>query len=161
MKSVNLFAEELLCLSGYKLSGYGSTESSLKQLERFWNKRIDFTGLYLKDGSGLSRSNAISSKHFCNLLQEMYTSKNYTDFLSTLPLAGCSGTLSGVCKNQLGHGKIKAKSGTMNRVKSYSGYVDSASGKKIAFAIIVNNFNCTSSVVIDQMEKIFNAMAVY
>jgi D-alanyl-D-alanine carboxypeptidase/D-alanyl-D-alanine-endopeptidase (penicillin-binding protein 4) len=32
MKSVNLFAEELLCLSGFKLSGYGSTESSLKQL---------------------------------------------------------------------------------------------------------------------------------
>ena len=161
MKSVNLFAEELLCLSGYKLSGYGNTESSLKQLERFWNKRIDFTGLYLKDGSGLSRSNAISARHFCSLLQEMYKSKNYTDFLSTLPLAGCSGTLSGVCKNQLGHGKIKAKSGTMNRVKSYSGYVDSDSGKKIAFAIIVNNFNCSSSMVVDQMEKIFNAMAVY
>jgi len=131
MKSVNLFAEELLCLSG------------------------------IKDGSGLSRSNAISARHFCDLLQEMYKSSNYADFLSTLPLAGCSGTLSDVCKNQLGHGRIKAKSGTLNRVKAYSGYVDSESGKKIAFAIIVNNFNSSSSVVVDQMEKIFNVMATY
>ena len=161
MKSVNLFAEELLCLSGCKLSGYGSTENSLKQLEKYWNKRLNFTGLYIKDGSGLSRSNAISARHFCDLLQEMYKSPNYSDFLSTLPLAGCSGTLSDVCKNQLGHGKIKAKSGTLNRVKAYSGYVDSESGKKIAFAIIVNNFNSSSSAVVHQMEKIFNVMAVY
>lgn len=161
MKSVNLFAEELLCLVGYELTGNGSTENSLKQLEKFWNKRIDFTGLYLKDGSGLARSNAISSKHFCNLLQEMYKSKNYNDFVSTLPLAGCSGTLSGVCKNQMGHGKIRAKSGTMNRIKAYAGYVDSSSGKKIAFAIIVNNFNCSSSEVVEQMEKVFNVMAAY
>jgi len=161
MKSVNLFAEELLCLSGYQLNGFGSTEKSLKQLEKFWNKKIDFTGLYIKDGSGLSRSNAISSSHFCSLLEFMYTSPNYKDYLSTLPLAGCSGTLSGVCKNQMGHGKIRAKSGTMNRVKAYSGYVDSDSGKKIAFAIIINNFNCSSSTVVDHMEKVFNVMAVY
>lgn len=161
MKSVNLFAEELLCLSGYKLTGNGSTESSLKQLEKFWSNKIDFKGLYIKDGSGLSRSNAISAKHFCSLLNEMYKSFNYKDFLSTLPLAGCSGTLSGVCKNQLGHGKIRAKSGTLNRVKAYSGYIDSDSGKKIAFALIVNNFNCSSSYVVEQMEKVFNVMVVY
>ena len=72
-----------------------------------------------------------------------------------------SGTLTSVCKNQLGHGKIRAKSGSMNRIKSYAGYIDSTSGKKIAFAIIVNNFNCSASMVVDQMEKIFNAMSTY
>lgn len=161
MKSVNLFAEELLCLVGYHSNGSGETENSLKQLEKYWSNRLDFKGLYIKDGSGLSRSNAISSKHFCNLLQAMYKSPNYADFLSTLPLAGCSGTLSSVCKNQLGHGKVRAKSGTMNRIKAYAGYVDSDSGKKIAFSIIVNNFNSSSSEVLDQMEKIFNVMAGY
>lgn len=161
MKSVNLFAEELLCLSGYKLTDDGSTENSVNQLEKYWSTKIDFSGLYITDGSGLSRSNAISSKHFCNLLVYMSKSANYSNFLSTLPLSGCSGTLTSVCKNQLGHGRIRAKSGTMNRIKSYSGYVDSSSGKKIAFAIIVNNFNCSSSEVVNQMEKIFNTMAVY
>jgi len=161
MKSVNLFAEELLCLTGYKINNDGSTDNSITQLEKYWGPKFDLTGMYLKDGSGLSRSNAISAKHFCNLLVEMTKSPNYTAFLSTLPMAGCSGTLSGVCKNQLGHGKIRAKSGTMNRVKSYSGYVDSTSGKKIAFTIIINNFNCSSNEVVNEMEKIFNAMSTY
>ena len=161
MTSVNLFAEELLCLIGYSISNDGSTEYSLMQLEKYWEKKFDCTGMYMKDGSGLSRSNAISSKHFCNLLSEMYKSPNYSNFLSTLPLSGCSGTLTSVCKNQLGHGKIRAKSGSMNRIKSYAGYIDSTSGKKIAFAIIVNNFNCSASMVVDQMEKIFNVMSTY
>ncbi len=161
MTSVNLFAEELLCLIGYTVSEDGSTENSLAQLEKYWEKKFDCSGLYIKDGSGLSRTNAISSKHFCDLLSEMYKSPNYKAFLSTLPLSGCSGTLTSVCKNQLGHGKIRAKSGTMNRIKSYAGYIDSTSGKKIAFAIIVNNFNCSASMVVDQMEKIFNVMSTY
>lgn len=161
MKSVNLFAEELLCLTGYKINGDGSTDNSIIQLEKYWKTKFDLTGMYIKDGSGLSRSNAISARHFCNLLLEMSKSKYYTDFLSTLPVAGCSGTLTGVCKNQLGHGRVRAKSGTMSRIKSYSGYVDSSSGKKIAFAFIVNNFNCSSSAVVDQMENVFNVMSVY
>ena len=161
MKSVNLFAEELLCLTGYKMNGDGSTENGLNQLEKYWKSKINLNGFYLKDGSGLSRSNAISSKHFCDLLIEMSKSVNYLDFKSTLPIAGICGTLTGVCKNQLGHGRVIAKSGTMNRVKAYSGYVDSVSGKRIAFAIIVNNFNCSSNEVVEQMEKVFNAMANY
>ena len=161
MKSVNLFAEELLCLVGYKQTKDGCTENSISQLEKYWRPKIDLSGMYLKDGSGLSRSNAISARHFCSLLIEMTKSPNYAAFLSTLPLSGCSGTLSGVCKNQLGHGKIRAKSGTMTRIKSYSGYVESTSGKKIAFTIIVNNFNCSSNEVVNQMETIFNAMSTY
>lgn len=161
MKSVNLFAEELLCLTGYKTNGDGSTDNSINQLEKYWKTKFDLTGMYLKDGSGLSRSNAISARHFCSLLLEMSKSKHYNDFLSTLPVAGCSGTLTGVCKNQLGHGRVRAKSGTMSRIKSYAGYVDSSSGKKIAFAFIVNNFNCSSSAVVDQMENVFNAMSTY
>jgi len=161
MKSVNLFAEELLCLTGYKLTGDGSTENALIQTEKYWKSKINLNGFYLKDGSGLSRSNAISAKHFCDLLTAMSKSVNYLDFKSTLPIAGVCGTLTDVCSNQLGQGRVVAKSGTMNRIKAYSGYVDSISGKKIAFAIIVNNFNCSSNEVVQEMEKIFNAMANY
>ena len=161
MKSINLFAEQLLCLSGYKLNNNGSTANSLIQMEKYWKPKINFGGLYIKDGSGLSRSNAISAKHFCNLLVEMSKSSNYNAFLSTLPVAGISGTLSTVCRKQPGEGRIKAKSGTINRIKAYTGYVESKSGKLIAFAFIINNYNCSSSSVVDQMEKVFNEMAIY
>jgi D-alanyl-D-alanine carboxypeptidase/D-alanyl-D-alanine-endopeptidase (penicillin-binding protein 4) len=161
MKSINLFAEQLVCLVGYKISGNGSTEEGLKQIEKYWAEKFSFNGLHLTDGSGLSRSNGISAAHYCNLLKAMSLSKNHSIYFSTLPVAGKSGTISGLCKDQPGEGRIVAKSGTMSRIKSYAGYVNSKSGKKIAFAITISNFNNTSSATIEKMEKVLNALAVF
>lgn len=161
MKSVNLFAEELLCWIGYAGNGNGSTDNGLTKLENYWNGKIPIAGMFIKDGSGLSRSNAISPQHFCDLLRYMArSSKQFDTFFATLPVAGVSGTLSPVCKNQAGEGRVHAKSGTMNRIKSYAGYVDTKSGKRVAFSIIVNNYNCSANAVVDRMEKVFNAMAL-
>jgi D-alanyl-D-alanine carboxypeptidase/D-alanyl-D-alanine-endopeptidase (penicillin-binding protein 4) len=91
----------------------------------------------------------------------MYGSKNYQAFLNTLPIAGKSGTIASLCKNQPGEGRIYAKSGTISKIKSYAGYVFSSSGKKIAFAITVNNYNCTNMELRKQLEEIFNALSVY
>ncbi len=161
MHSVNLFAEELLCLAGYVKNGKGATADALDCIMNYWSAKFSTSGLYLNDGSGLSRTNAISARHFCDLLTAMTRSKHYTDFLSTLPVAGESGTLKYVCRGQAGQGKVIAKSGTMSRIKSYAGYVHSTSGKKIVFALIINNYNCSTSYCVDQMEKVFNAMARY
>jgi len=161
MKSVNLFAEELLCLVGYGSNGNGSTDNGVTKLENYWTGKIPVSGMFIKDGSGLSRGNAISPRHFCDLLKYMTTSKNFDAYYATLPVAGVSGTLSSVCKNQAAEGKVHAKSGTMNRIKSYCGYVETTSGKRIAFAFITNNYNCTSNAVVDRMEKVFNVMATY
>jgi D-alanyl-D-alanine carboxypeptidase/D-alanyl-D-alanine-endopeptidase (penicillin-binding protein 4) len=161
MKSINLFAEGLVCLIGYKLTGNGSTEEGIKQIEKYWAARFSTSGLFLKDGSGLSRSNGISAGHFCELLKAMALSKNSQVFFSTLPVAGRSGTLTSLCKDQPGQGRVVAKSGTMARIKSYSGYVNSKSGKKIAFAFVITNFNGSSSAATDKIEKVLNSLAVY
>jgi D-alanyl-D-alanine carboxypeptidase/D-alanyl-D-alanine-endopeptidase (penicillin-binding protein 4) len=91
----------------------------------------------------------------------MNVSKNAALFKATLPVAGKSGTLSSLCKNQLGEGRIIAKSGSMSRIKSYTGYIDSKSGKKIAFSITVNNYSCSSAAITAQIEKLLNALAIY
>jgi len=161
MKSVNLFAEGLLNQLGHLFLGNGSTSTSVTKLMSFFNGKIDCQGLILQDGSGLSRSNAISAKHFTSLLQYMWNSKHAELYKKTLPVAGVSGTLKSLCKGQIGEGRILAKSGTISRVKSYAGYVESTSGKKLAFAITVNNFTCSSSQLVDKMEKVLNAMATY
>jgi D-alanyl-D-alanine carboxypeptidase/D-alanyl-D-alanine-endopeptidase (penicillin-binding protein 4) len=161
LKSINLFAEGLLCLVGYKMTGNGSTEEGLNQVEKYWATKFSFGGIFLNDGSGLSRSNGISASSFVDLLKAMSLSKNYNAYLKTLPIAGKSGTLAGLCKDQPGQGRIVAKSGTMDKIKSYAGYVNSKSGKKIAFAIVVTNFTSSSSSVVGKMENVFNALAVY
>lgn len=161
MKSINLFAEGLICLIGYKISGKGTTEEGLRQLEAFLTGKMNLSGLFLKDGSGLSRSNGISASHFVGLLNLMYNSARYDNFYATLPEAGKNGTISSLCKGQPGECRIFAKSGTMNRIKSYAGYAHSKSGKKIVFAITITNFNCSSSAVTRKMEQVLNAIALY
>ena len=161
VKSVNLFAEGILNTLGFTLSGNGSTDKSIVVLKNFWSTKISLEGFQLKDGSGLSRENAISANHFCDLLKYMYQSKNYADFKSTLPVAGVSGTLKNLCKGQSGEGRIYAKSGTISKVKSYAGYVLSKSGKNIAFAITVNNFSGSNSQVVIEIEKVLNELANY
>jgi D-alanyl-D-alanine carboxypeptidase len=49
----------------------------------------------------------------------------------------------------------------MDKIKSYAGYVNSKSGKKIAFAFTVTNFTSSSTFVVGKMENVFNALAVY
>ncbi len=94
-------------------------------------------------------------------LKFMSTSKNFDDFKSTFPVAGKNGTISSLCKGGAGEGRVYAKSGTLNNTKSYAGYIDSKTGKKIAFAIIVNDFNCTSGEIKSKMETILNALSEY
>ena len=161
MKSINLFAEGLVCLVGYEKGGKGTTEEGLKQIENYLTKKISFQGLYLKDGSGLSRSDGISADHFTQLLLLMHQSVNAQKFKSTLPVAGKSGTLSSLCKGQVGEGRIMAKSGTMSRIKSYAGYVKTTSGKELIFSIVITNYSCSNSAVTKKMEQVMNAMALY
>ena len=161
MKSINLFAEGLVCLVGYKTTKLGSTEEGLRVIETHFKSKTNLNALFLKDGSGLSRSNGISATHFCNLLNYMASSINYTTYFNTLPTAGKSGTIASLCRGEAGDGRVFAKSGTMNRIKSYSGYVHSKSGKKLTFSFTVNNFSGSSSSVTNQMEKVLNAIALF
>ena len=161
MKSVNLFAEQLVCWIGKEKGYLGDTKTGVYLMERFWSSRIKDGGLNLKDGSGLSRSNAITAENFCSLLQYMHDSKNATLFKETLAVAGESGTMSKVCYGQTAHGRIKAKSGTLNKIKSYSGYVETLNGKQLAFAIIVNNYGCSTDSMLEKIEVFMNAMAKY
>lgn len=158
-RSINLFAEHLINLVGYHSNGDGSTENGLRVLENYWSKKWSTSGMHVNDGSGLSRMNAISASNFTDLLKSMHSSSNGKRFKESLPVAGVSGTMSNICKNQAAHGKMAAKSGSMMRIKSYAGYVDSASGKKYAFALIVNNQTCSSSALVDLMEVVFNAIS--
>jgi D-alanyl-D-alanine carboxypeptidase/D-alanyl-D-alanine-endopeptidase (penicillin-binding protein 4) len=158
-RSINLYAEHMVNLVGYFKNGDGSTSSGLRELEKYWSAKWSTSGMHVNDGSGLSRMNAISASNFTSLLKAMNESSKGKRFRKSLPVAGVSGTMRNICKNQAGHGKIAAKSGSMTRIKSYAGYVDSSSGKKYAFALIVNNQTCSSYALVKKMEVVFNAIS--
>lgn len=153
--SINLFAEHLLCEISYKNKGYGSTYNGANYCMRYWKSKIG-SGLFMTDGSGLSRSNAVSSKFLVELLAYMNKSSSERVFKKTLAIAGKKGTMRSIGKGTSASGRVYGKSGTMNRIKSYAGYVDTKSGKKLAFAMIINNHSCSNS----QMKKYFQYLMV-
>ncbi|HYG51682.1 MAG TPA: D-alanyl-D-alanine carboxypeptidase/D-alanyl-D-alanine-endopeptidase [Flavobacteriales bacterium] len=162
MNSVNLFAEHLCIQIGLSKYGGASTQTGCSAITEFWKKRgIDTEGLYMFDGCGLSRHNAISAHHLTDIMVYMAKSKNAAGFENTLPVAGKTGTLSNIGKKTIIAGNVHAKSGTMQRVKSYSGYVKTKSGRKLAFTMIVNNFNCPVKKMVDKFEKLMIAMASF
>ena len=80
-------------LIGYIESGNGTTSRGLKDIKKYWSDKFSTKGLYITDGSGLSRSNAINASHLCSLLKYMYSeSDHYDDFFNSLAIAGKTGT---------------------------------------------------------------------
>lgn len=156
--SVNLFAEHLLNQIGRRKYGDGSNYSGALAVQKYWTNKFG-AGLYVNDGSGLSRHNAVSAYHLTSILRYMRRSKYSKSFYSSMATAGKSGTMRRIGRGTAAAGNIRAKSGTMSRVKSYAGYCTTKSGKKVAFAMIINNFNCYSSTVTKKLEKLMVAIA--
>lgn len=155
-KSVNLYCELLLRVIGKEKSGQGSAAAGIAAIKAFWSGRgLPMEGLYLKDGSGLSRSNGISARQLALMLAK--TGRDpalFPAFLSSLPVAGQSGTLKSMLRGTAATGQVAAKSGTMERVRAYAGYITTRSGRLLAFAMIANQFAGSSSAVRQQMERI-------
>ena len=65
----------------------------------------------------------------------------YADvFRDALPIAGVDGTLRNRLKNTAAENNLRAKTGSLSSAVSLSGYVTTAAGEKLAFAIMVNNY---------------------
>lgn len=158
MHSVNMFAEQLVALLGYYENGDGSYENGLKYLRSFWRKRIPTQGLFLNDGSGLSRSNGVSVKHLCAVLNYMYKSPYYQSFFNSLPISSESGTLKSISVGRISAHKIHAKSGTMTRIKSYAGYAFTKTGRQLTFAIVLSNFDESNYQAVKRIENFMDVL---
>lgn len=140
-ESINLFAEHLLREIGRARKGSTTLDSSLVALNEFWHsKNIFLDGFYATDGSGLSRSNGICTRTLAEIQQYMYLSPNRDDFFNSLPVAGRSGTLQYAYKGTILENNLRAKTGSMTRVRSMAGILTNQKGKKVIFAVITNNF---------------------
>jgi serine-type D-Ala-D-Ala carboxypeptidase/endopeptidase (penicillin-binding protein 4) len=154
-ESVNLFAEHLIKELGKKFRNNGSTESGAEVITEFLkNSGIDTNGMFIEDGSGLSPLNAINTRELVRLLIYMKTrGKYFSDYYSSLPDAGKNGTLKNYFKDPLFDSRLKAKSGSMTRVRSFAGYFTTVSGKEMVFSIIINNYSGPSKNIISEIEE--------
>jgi D-alanyl-D-alanine carboxypeptidase/D-alanyl-D-alanine-endopeptidase (penicillin-binding protein 4) len=155
-KSINLFTEHMLNHSGLYLDTEADTKKAAEAVEDYWSKKgMTTSGLSINDGSGLSHYDAISPKQLVFILNYMKNKSRYfEEFYNSLPVSGESGTLKKVCNGTIAEGKIHAKSGTIRNVRCYAGYTTSESGREIAFAMMINNYSCSSSKAKEKLESL-------
>ena len=158
-ESVNLFAEHLLREIGRARKGSSSIDSSLVAVNEFWKERkIFLKGFYPTDGSGLSRSNAFCARTLAEILRTMYLSNNSEVFFNSLPIAAKDGTLQFSFKGTKLENNLRAKTGSMTRVRSLAGIFTNQSGKKVIFAVMTNNFEGNQSTAGKVMENLLNEL---
>ena len=163
--SDNLYAETLLRHLGKAATGSACYDSSLVALNGILKQlSVNSKGAKITDGSGLSRQNYVSADFMCRFLEAMMSSPYFEDYIHTIPSPGSNGTLAANMKDCPAEVKsrIKVKSGSMNGVRCYSGYVIPSQGCKdetIIFSIMINN--CTSQTwkVRQLRDKIMAALA--
>lgn len=97
------------------------------------------TGFVAHDGSGLSPRNSITARQLASIVKRASSGPHADNFIQSLPLAGKSGTLRTFGKNSAIAGRVRAKSGSLTRVRTYTGILTTYSGKKLVFAIMTNN----------------------
>jgi D-alanyl-D-alanine carboxypeptidase/D-alanyl-D-alanine-endopeptidase (penicillin-binding protein 4) len=101
---------------------------------------IPADSLVLNDGSGLSRGDMITADATVQLLMFMNKHRYADVFRAALPIAGVDGTLRNRMKGTAAENNVRAKTGSLSSASSLGGYVTTAAGEKLAFAVIVNNY---------------------
>lgn len=154
-ESVNLFAEHFLRQIALVKTGLGSTEAGTEEAKKFWKEKgMDTKGLFLMDGSGLSHFNGISAEQLVFVLNYMKNrSANSHAFFKSLP-AVPDGTLWYFNPNFFPKQSLRAKSGSMTRVRCFAGQLITRDNHEILFAIQLNNFDCSQSQAIKAIEKL-------
>lgn len=154
-ESVNLFAEHLVKQLAYERYGQGNFRQGLEIIDNYWRQQgVSFS--FLDDGSGLSRLNAISAGQLCSALHSVYRQpKIAADFFGSLPAAP-GGTLWYFSKELFPKHCLRAKSGSMTRIRSFAGELRTSSGKTVLFTLLINNFSVSQNQIIRQIQRLLS-----
>jgi D-alanyl-D-alanine carboxypeptidase len=144
--SDNLITEITLKALGKEVRGEGTTAAGVQVLREFLQSAgLEMGAVHIVDGSGLSRINGVSAENFVRLLEYMHRSPHAEAFRESLPVYGVDGTLRNRLRGTPVQGNGYAKTGSLNRVSSVSGYLRTKSGRWLAFSIIMNAYNAAGS----------------
>jgi D-alanyl-D-alanine carboxypeptidase/D-alanyl-D-alanine-endopeptidase (penicillin-binding protein 4) len=157
--SANLHAEMLLREVGRVTRGEATTEAGLAEMSAYLTMAGAQPGDWrFEDGSGLSRNTLVTPRLLTHILARLAQSADRDVWISFWPAGGEDGTLSRrLCCLSGGRG-VRAKTGTLNRALSLSGYADSETHGQLAFSILVNDFGAKPSEVLEWIDKIATSL---
>jgi D-alanyl-D-alanine carboxypeptidase/D-alanyl-D-alanine-endopeptidase (penicillin-binding protein 4) len=92
-------------------------------------------GVRIFDGSGLDRSNRLTSRFLAALLLRMNQHPYARDYVASMSVAGRRGTLRNLFSGTTLDGNLFAKTGTLTGVRSISGVLRTSDGPRFVSAI--------------------------
>ena len=159
--SQNWFAEMLLKILGREVGDTGSWAKGLAVEKRFLmdSVKVDSTAFALDDGSGLSAGNLVTPHTFVQLLAYMYRHPKRRPFLAALPRAEQRGSLQKRFGGTPLEGRVLAKTGSIFRVNTLSGYIERTDGRVIAFSIQANAHDVPNRQMLAQIDSVVVQLA--
>ncbi|HLK03454.1 MAG TPA: D-alanyl-D-alanine carboxypeptidase/D-alanyl-D-alanine-endopeptidase [Candidatus Acidoferrum sp.] len=110
------------------------------------------------DGSGLSRHDLATPRALVALLQFATKQSWFPVFYDSLPVAGLDGTLEDRLKNSSASMRIHAKSGSLEHVRTRSGYAELPNGRRLVFSLMSNNMGSKGHEATDALDALSAAM---
>ncbi|MEP6905176.1 MAG: D-alanyl-D-alanine carboxypeptidase/D-alanyl-D-alanine-endopeptidase, partial [Gemmatimonadales bacterium] len=155
--SQNQIAETLLHTLGLERTGVGTADSGAVIVQRqllTWGAERD--GLVVYDGSGMSRHDLVTPETILRTLVAIQRDTAFSAFYDALPVAGVDGTLRTRMLRTVAAGNMHAKTGSLEFVRTLSGYVTDADGERIVFSILDNHFTAP----VDSISRFQNDIGV-
>jgi D-alanyl-D-alanine carboxypeptidase/D-alanyl-D-alanine-endopeptidase (penicillin-binding protein 4) len=138
-ESINFYAEMMLREAGFQRSGHGSLASGTAAVQARAGILSIPVGV-VEDGSGLSYADRESPSAFTALLDVLPTQTSaYSAIYAGLPVSCKSGgTLEGRLCGPAVRGIVRAKTGTLDRISSLSGYAVTSSNRLVVFSFLLS-----------------------
>jgi D-alanyl-D-alanine carboxypeptidase/D-alanyl-D-alanine-endopeptidase (penicillin-binding protein 4) len=158
--SNNFIAEQLVkALGADWTGGRGSWPSGTQAVHQVLDQRglLD-PGTIIADGSGLSPRNRVSPATLVRVIRAV--SDDFAagpEFLASLPLGGLDGTLEDRMEDP--RVAVRGKTGHLNHVSALSGVLSTATGRRLAFAVIVNGGRGGREAVDDAIDSFVSGLA--
>lgn len=138
--SQNLHTEMLLRATARQNGPWAKPEDLPKAPVEFYaTAGISPDDVIQTDGSGLSRHDLVTPRAIVTLLNYAQKQSWFPYYFASLPVAGVDGTLEERMKNTSAAGRVHAKTGSVEHVRTISGFADTPSGRRLIFSFLSNN----------------------
>lgn len=160
-ESQNFYAETFLKTLGRPATGVGTTETGRGVvIDTLTSWGVPADAFVIVDGSGLSRYNYLSAGAIVSVLKRIWADDRLRGpFAASLPVAGHDGTLESRMRGTVLDARVQAKTGTLSNVRALSGYLETKSGARLVFSLVVNHFTVPTSQIDAVVERALARLA--
>jgi D-alanyl-D-alanine carboxypeptidase/D-alanyl-D-alanine-endopeptidase (penicillin-binding protein 4) len=157
--SQNLHTEMLLRAAARNTAVWKKPEDLVNFPQDFYTAAgVEPGDVIQTDGSGLSRHDLVTPRAIVALLKYAQNQPWFSPYYASLPIAGVDGTLETLMKNTAGAGHIHAKTGSVEHVRTRSGFADTAGGRRLIFSFMSNNQGGKNHEASDALDGLCLAM---